>query len=192
MEQNERTNAIDKVEKEARTKPMTTEELFEMVCSILKEKNLMPDILDYWLADWHAVPIRTYEYDLRNNLGYGASEGIYLDLWIEYYEEEKKQCKGLGTFKTLGSNREAMQIMAKLLADFLVEESDYVNSHLDDFTWTGADVHAIGTDGKRVGWGYSCRSMEKALEKKDELLQKYPGVVVRNNATRQETEYRNN
>lgn len=53
----------------------------------------------------------------------------------------------------------------------------------------GADVHPIDGLGKRSGWGYSCRTMEVALKKKDELLKKYPKVAVRDNATRKEKVY---
>lgn len=182
---NEEKNA-----KPALKRPMTTEELFNKICSILKEKELMPDILDYALATGDPVPMTTYEFDLKNNLDYGGSEGIYIDLWIEYYKENERNRKGLGTFKTLREDREGMQIMGRLLADFIVEEHSYVNKNLDDFTWEGADVHPLDGDGKRLNWGYSCPSMESALKKKDELLKKYPAVVVRDNPTRKEVVYR--
>ena len=116
-------------------KPMTTKELFEKIQGILKEKGRLPDILDYGLATHRPVPITNYEFDLKSNLNYGSNEGIYLDLWIEYYEGKQKQQKGLGTFKTLSIDNEAMHIMAALLADFIIEEYSYVNANLDDFTW---------------------------------------------------------
>ncbi len=49
-------------------KPMTTEELFDKIRGILKEKGKLPDILDYGLAAYNPVPIRTYEFDLKSNL----------------------------------------------------------------------------------------------------------------------------
>ena len=79
-----------------------------------------------------------------------------------------------------------MHTMADLLADFIIEEYAYVNANLDDFTWEGADVYSFDNAGKRISWGYSCASMEAALKRKDELLKKYPRVVVRDNATRKE------
>lgn len=170
-------------------RPMTTEELFEKICGILKEKGLMPDILDYGLAGSDPVPIRTYQFELKHNLAYGGSEGIYLDLGIEYFDEDKRCRRELGTFKTLKENREAMHTMAALLADFILEENAYVNANLDDFTWEGADVYPIDEKGEKIEWGYSCSSMERALKKKDELLEKYPQVSVRDNATRKETIY---
>ena len=169
--------------------PMTTAELFEKVCGILKEKGNLPDILDYGLASNSAILITNYEFDLKSNLAYGGSEGIYLDLWIEYCVNGESRANGIGTFKTLREDREAMRIMAALLADFIIEEYAYVNANLDDFMWEGADVYPLDDNGKRVGLGYSCRSMEAALKKKEELLRKYPKVIIRDNATRKEKVY---
>ena len=166
--------------------PMTTSELFNKICAILKEKDKLPDILDYRLATSHPVPFKTYEFDLKTNLAYGGNEGIYLGLRIEYFAGNGWCVRDLGTFKTLLESDEAMHIMAALLADFVIEEHAYVNANLDDFTWTGADVYIFGEDGKKLDWGYSCGCMENALKRKDELLKKYPQVAVRDNVTRKE------
>lgn len=173
-------------------KPITTAEYFDLICKLLEDKGLMPDdILDYRLGASHPVPIRTYEFSIRNNLDYGGSEGIYLDLAIECWEERGQKIKELGIFKTLDDTPEAMRIMAKLLADFIVEERAYVNAHLDDFTWTGMEVYAINEGGVRYGWGYSCANEKNAIKCKDELLKKHPRVAIRDNATRTETIYEN-
>ena len=172
------------------TRPMTTEELFEKINSILIEKSKIPDILDYSLATSNPIPIRTYEFDLRNSLNYGGNEGIYLDLWIEYLVENEKRRAAIGTYKTLYEDDNAMHIMASLLADFIIEEYSYVNKNLDDFTWEGADVHALKENGERMNWGYTCGTMEAALKKKDELLKHHKKVVVRDNATRNEKIYK--
>lgn len=172
------------------TKPMTTEELFEKINSILIEKSKIPNILDYSLATSNPIPIRTYEFDLRNSLDYGGNEGIYLDLWIEYLVENEKRRAAIGTYKTLYEDDNAMHIMASLLADFIIEEYSYVNKNLDDFTWEGADVHALKENGERMNWGYTCGTMEAALKKKDELLKHHKKVVVRDNATRNEKIYK--
>ncbi|RKI37926.1 hypothetical protein D7V86_21630 [bacterium D16-51] len=192
----------------ARKKPMTTEELFNRINVILKEKGKMPDILDYGLATHSPVSITNYEYGLKNKLDYGGNEGrttsggrwlcadrsgaeTYLDLWIEHTAEGKKCASGLGTFKTLRTDDEAMHVMATLLADFIIEEYAYVNANLDDFTWEGVDVHVIEESGEKSKWGYSCGTMEAALKRKDELLMKYNKVIVRDNATRKEKIYEN-
>lgn len=170
-------------------RPMTTEELFNKIHGILKEKDKLPDILDYGLATDNPVPIRTYQFDLKNNLDYGGSEGIYLDLWIEYFSNDERRVNGIGTFKTLSTSNETMHIMASLLADFIIEEYAYVNGNLDDFTWEGVDVHPFDENGKKIAWGYTCSSMEAALKRKDELLKDYQQIVVRDNATRKEKIY---
>ncbi len=56
------------------TRPMTTEELFEKINSILIEKSKIPDILDYGHATSNSIPIRTYEFDLGSSLNYGGGE----------------------------------------------------------------------------------------------------------------------
>lgn len=167
-------------------RPMTTEEFFNTISYILEEQGKLPDILDYGLATHKSIPLKTCEFNLKNNLDYGGSEGIYLDLWIEYFEGDERSMHDLGTFKTLEDDGNAMHTMANLLADFILETYSYVSRNRDDFTWTGADVYIFGEDGKKLDWGYSCGCMENALKRKDELLKKYPQVAVRDNATRKE------
>ena len=164
-------------------KPMTTKDLFHKICAILKEKGRLPDILEYNLATKNPVPITTYEYELCSKLAYGGNEGI---IWIAYSSGREKTKQKLGVFKTLHESSDAMRTMAGLLADFIIEESAYVNANLDDFTWEGVDIHAFDRDGKQCGLGCTCRTMEDALNKKDGLLGKFPKVVVRDNATRKE------
>ena len=171
------------------TRPMTTEELFEKINSILKEKGKIPDILDYGNATSNPVPIRTYEFDLGNSLNYGSNEGIYLELWIKYRVENEKRRAAIGTYKTLYKDANAMYIMASLLANFIIEEHSYVNNNLDDFTWEVADVYALKENGDRINWGYTCGTMEAALKRKDELLKHHKKVVVRDNTTRKEKIY---
>ena len=171
------------------TRPMSTEEFFEKINSILKEKGKMPNILDYVHPTSNPISIRTYEFDLRSSLTYGGNEGIYLDLWIEYLEGNEKHRAAIGTYKTLYEDDNAMHIMASLLANFIIEEHSYVNKNLDDFTWEGADVYALKENGERVNWGYTCGTMEAALKRKDELLKHHKKVVVRDNTTRKEKIY---
>ena len=108
------------------------------------------------------------------------------NLWIAYFTDGERRISSIGTFKTLDKSREAMHRMAALLADFILAVNAYVNANLDDFTWEGADVYPLDEAGDRPQWGYSCRSMDAALKRKDELMKKYPQVVVRDNATRKE------
>ena len=171
-------------------RPMTTAQLFYRIKNILRKKDKLSYILQYGIATDNPVPIKTHQFELRHNLAYGEIRGIYLHLWIVYDDDGERQKKGLGTFKTLYISDAAMHAMAALLADFVIEECDYVNKNRDDFTWEGADVHPFDKDGKKISWGYTCGSMERALKVKEELLKKYPQVVVRDNATRKEKIFR--
>ncbi len=170
-------------------RPMTTTEFFDKLCGILKAGGMMPDILDYGIAERKGVPMRTSEFSLKNCLDYGGSEGIYLDLWMEYEEEGCCTRARLGTFKTLEDDRSAMRTMAVLLADIIVEGYAYVRKNSDDFTWEGFHVYALDSAGKKSAWHYECASEKQALEKKDELLGKYPAVIIRSNSTRREAAY---
>lgn len=58
---------------------MTTEELFNRIQDILKEKGRIPSILDYGLAARRPVPVRTYEFDLISKLANGA---VRVFIWI--------------------------------------------------------------------------------------------------------------
>lgn len=71
-------------------RPMTTAELFGQINELLKEKELIPEILDYALAAYHPVPIKTYEFDLKSNLGYGGSEGHRAIGYRSFFEVWKK------------------------------------------------------------------------------------------------------
>ncbi len=176
--------------KEPKKRPLTTGEYFNLIKARLEQKGMLPDILEYGLPTFRPAPIRTYQFDLRSNLDYGCSEGIYLDLAITYYEDEEVKHDNLGTFKTLSTSREAMRTMARLLADFIVEESSYANAHLDDFTWSGIDVYAVSENGKIVSGKYTCGDRVSAEKRKEELLGRYPHVLIRDNATRIEKHYR--
>lgn len=88
------------------TEPITTKEVLDRIQDILKKNRRLPDILDYGIATDRPVPIRDYDFDLKNNMGYGESEGICLDMWMKYTEDGERNKSGLGTFKTLDGSRE--------------------------------------------------------------------------------------
>lgn len=170
-----------------RKKPYTNEELFGVIVDILKKKNLLPDILDYHLAESMKVrEIRTYEWDTIGIVNFGGSEGIYLDVYAQGEIGNDERKVRLGTFKTLNTSREDFYIMAKLHTDFVFETKDFVNKHLDDFTWTGYDVDFF--KGEKRTMGYTTGSKEAV----DRLLKRhreydFDRVVIINNATCKET-----
>lgn len=118
----------------------TNESLFNTIVNLLREKGLLPDILDYDLSDRNIADIKTCEWDCTADLRFGGNEGIYLDVYAEGNISKGHDKVRLGVFKTLCEDREAFYTMAKLQADFIFETRDFVNENLDDFNWTGYDI----------------------------------------------------
>lgn len=169
--------------------PMDTAEFFTKICGILDGKGIMPGILDYAVPAHNPVLITTSGFSFRNNLDYGSNEGIYLDIWITFDKGGRNIQKGLGTFKTLLEDGAAMETMGRLLAGFIVEGYQYINSNPDNFNWEGIDVYAFDSNGNKAGFSYSCKNMDSAVCRKDRLLKKYPRVAIRDNATHNEKFY---
>lgn len=175
-------------------KPMTTDDLFNNICDSLKEKGKWPEILDYALGEneRYAVELKTSDIELKNNLDYGGSEGIYLDLWLDIYDEENSTSNKVkfGTFKTLEDGDKAMHIMATLLADFILEEKRYVREHRADFNWKGMCFYPADENGQEYGWGRYCYTDQELEEQKKVFLEKYPMLIIRNFETREEFIYK--
>lgn len=170
-------------------KPMTNGELFKRIDKILEEKNLKPEHLDYTAPErYNCIEILDDEFLIKNNLSRGTNEGIYLDLAVDYYEENSFKTFSLGTYKTLRRDSEAMMDMAKLLGNFLNEFYSYVQENTDLFRWTGYNVRPI-KDGKISNYGLICYSKENALKEAKKLLEKHDQVWVRDNSTREEKTY---
>ena len=171
-------------------KKITTEEYFNIICGILKEKGLMPNVVKCFFATDNPVPMTTFNFQIVNNLQY-CYGGICLELWHRHADDEgTEKITEFGSFHSLRQDREAMQVMGKLLADVLAENKWYINHHLDDFTWIGTDVYGVNEDGNRLYQYHMISSIEQAMQVKDELLNKYPIVILRDNATREETVYK--
>lgn len=130
-------------------KQYTNTTLFKTIVDILEEKGLLPDHLDYHLAESKEIPIKSYEWDCIGDLSFGGSEGQYLTLYAEGNIGEGIEKAKLGTFKTLEENRESFYKMAKLQADFIWEAREFIHQHIDDFSWTGYDVK-IYKDEKKI------------------------------------------
>ena len=165
----------------------TNETLFKTIVNILKEKGLLPDILDYHLAESiHTEPIKTYEWDCTAELKFGGSEGIYLDVYIEGNIGIGKPSVRLGVFKTLYESREAFYTMAKLQADFIWETRDFVNAHIDDFEWTGFNVSFF--KGEKRTMGYSTGTMDRVKKLMTRNLKyDWDYVIITNNENCKDT-----
>ena len=133
-------------------KPMTTAQLFYRIKNILREKDKLPYILQYGIATEDPVPIRTSKFELRYNLTYSEIRGIYLHLWIEYFDKNERCSRGIGTFKTMKDDDTAMHMMATLLADFIIEGSIFIASLLkmQGEDWTKNHYLSLGGTAPRA------------------------------------------
>lgn len=144
-------------------KIMRTDEFFREIVKALKEKGDYPDILDYDLPTREPMEMDTTEFMFRSDLNPGGSEGIYLSVSIQTYGD--RCVDNLGTFKTLEDSKEAMQIMGKLLGDFIYEARAYVNAHYDDFDRRGYSVRGIKKDESETSYVFLADTYEEAVER---------------------------
>lgn len=151
-----------------RTRPYTNIELFREVCKLVE----LPKILDYYLPASDVCEIKSYEYSTWNSLNYGGSEGIYLDIGLEFTDHEIIR---LGTFKTLNDNTEAMRTMGKLLADLVVAIAGFINKNIDDFDWTGYAVRGF-VNGKPTSYGIIYSSLDRAMQEIENSVDQYDAV----------------
>ena len=171
-------------------KPMTTKELFETICKKLKEKNLLPDILDYSLGKESGRLIDTNCFSLKSNLDFGESEGIYLDLYLDFYDDVEARAVEFGTFKTLENSDEAMHTMANLLADFLLELNKYMHENSVNFEWfQGTLIKKVDEDGKQVGIGRYAYSEKETSEVINTFFKEHDRIIVYDLGKREETLY---
>lgn len=165
-------------------KKPTNKNLFNIILERLKEQNLVPDILDYSVPAFREVEILSYHWSLFNKLDFGTNEGIYLDIYaygdIGQGDLDKVN---IGTFKTLEQDKDAMYTMAKLNADFVLEMNKYVNSHLDDFNWSGFDVVFFKNEQRMVGYTFGSR-VDAMLRIKNE--RDYDYAILTDNRTKKE------
>jgi hypothetical protein len=97
-------------------------------------------ILDYCLAEsFDVCELTNYEFNFIAAPNFGASEGIYLDCWLEgsFCENPNKKTIGMGTLKTLGTTLKDMQIMGELGGILTWAVNDYVNKNIDQFSPEG-------------------------------------------------------
>lgn len=151
-----------------RTRPYTNIELFREVCKLVE----LPKNLDYYLPASDVCEIKSYEYSIWNSLNYGGSEGIYLDIGLEFTD---RKIIRLGTFKTLDDSAEAMRIMGQLLADLVVAITGYINKNIDDFDWTGYAVRGF-VNGKPTSYGVIYSSLDRAMQEIEKTVDQYDAI----------------
>ena len=80
------------------------QEVFEDLKYRLESTGYLPD--EYFLMDSHWENGRTIPKgaNIFCTTDYGASEGVYLDVYLKWYEDQKPVTKSFITGKTLGEN----------------------------------------------------------------------------------------
>ena len=158
-----------------RQNPYSTSEFFDVICKRIE----LPDILDYHLSDrFNSKSILYYEWDFISRLNFGGNEGIYLSIYMDEGNHFLDTC--LGTFKTLRTDKNAMETMGILAANFIYEGSNFVNDNIDDFTFRG---YQVSIDGKPA---WEIQDLERAKEKCHELKEKYDNISLFSFETRKE------
>lgn len=165
-------------------KKYTNETLFDTIVSILKEKGLYPEGLDYDLVEQRTIcDMKTYEWACKGDLAFGGNEGIYLDIYAVGDLGDGNKKVRLGVFKTLGESREDFYMMAKLQADFIWETSVFVNAHMDDFTWTGYDLDYYNGDKKIISVTVGDEKSAKMSMYRKSLYYEFDHIIMTDNAT---------
>ncbi len=130
-------------------KPMTAKELVNIIADEMKEKGTLPKELDYVSGSSDCL-ITYYEFEFECVTKWGGSEGIYTDFYLNgNFTGESGAVKRLyiGCAKTLSEGTKAMYMMNKFAADFYMTATDYINHHIDDFTWEGYNLRFEGENG---------------------------------------------
>lgn len=143
-----------------------TNTLFDLINAKLKEENLLPDILDYSLATSSPLPVKTIEWDTIGIVNFGGCEGIYLDIYLEGDTGNDADRILLGTYKTLYRDKESFRVMGNLNTEFVFALREFVNSHPDDFNWTGYDIRFYKGDKKTGGYWSSTENSSMRLIKR--------------------------
>ena len=120
-------------------KPYNGKAFFELIKNMLVEKQQLPVILDYGIGSMNAerIELRSSEFDIRMDIDFGGSEGIYVSIYIDGCIGEAEGRYNIGTFKTLHESEEAFRTMALLGANFILAAREYVRKNMLDFEWTG-------------------------------------------------------
>lgn len=164
-----------------RKNPYTNEELFRTIVDTLKQENKYPTILDYHCPDNHKTEeITSYEWDVKGDLEFGSSEGIYLSVFAYGNFNSQRKSIPLGTFKTLCESDEAMYTMARLEADCILIARKFLGDNIDDFTWEGFTIEFASKKRLPV---FECKTFERAMERVTTFDAPFEYAVITDNST---------
>jgi|GEM_PF-7134343 len=121
----------------------TTADLFNEVLSLVKNNGHYKkarDIIEYETSYKPPIELSNYEFDFNAVVNFGTNEGVYINVFLSgnYLESDNNPRKiyDIGTFLTLRSDLEAMQIMGELCGSLTYYASKYINENIDRYTPT--------------------------------------------------------
>lgn len=125
-----------------RIKRDTNADLMNNVLELVKKCHCYDKakkIMDYYCAEsFNVMELTDCEFDFEANVQFGTNEGIYIDCSIrghfnENEPSDKPKDLRCGTFKTLGTTLNDMQIMGELAGSLVYFAREYVNNNLDRY-----------------------------------------------------------
>ena len=165
------------------------QEVFEELKHRLESQGYLPD--EYFLLDPHwengrEIPRNA---DIFCTTDYGSSEGVYLDVYLKWYDEQKKKSitKSFITGKTLGENGNDLDRM------FLISSAITKAFHGDHATYTrfmkiggveddtgGAVVHLSQQEQRTIinALVEQRERQENALTQTEQLLRRMTGSIT--------------
>ena len=165
---------------ELRKTPYTRKELFELVWEMVKENDeTITDFIDYALPAGQTDELRTYEFRFDARLDHG-SEGIYLDIFICIWDEEKRSEDRykFGTVKTLEDDDVAFEKMGAIFGRFMACMNQFVRKNSINFEFTDCTVvRPCREDGTEI-YGRYCYSKEEYEKFVEENRERYPKLNV--------------
>jgi hypothetical protein len=167
----------------------TAQEIFSELRWRLESSGCLPD--EYFILDWDWENDRPWpeDGDIFCTVDYGGSEGIYLDVYLKYQDENKeRQTKSFATGKTLGESDDDMDRMF-LIASAVTKafHSDGVHSRYvrigEPEPPTGATVHLSGEEKRLVAQSLidtreRLKAEHKPFETADRLLRRIVGSIT--------------
>ena len=165
----------------------TAQEVFEDLKYRLESTGYLPD--EYFLMDSHWENGRTIPRgaNIFCTTDYGASEGVYLDVYLKWYENQKPITKSFITGKTLGENGNDMDRM------FLISSAITKAFHGDNATHTrfqkingveddtgGSVVHLSQQEQRTIidALVEQREQQEEALTQTEQILRRMTGSIT--------------
>lgn len=118
------------------------------VTNELPEK--ITNILDYSLCvdERKSVDLYDIDFDVKGDLHFGGSEGIYLCMYLDgvFQENGEPATVPLITYKTLYEDNKALKMMAEIQAEFIWQSRKWIDNNEEQLIRRGWRVKRKDTD----------------------------------------------